>query len=324
MWAGGLAQQGKGLGQIGAAFVLVLGFRRHAQGLAEVFLVQALALPAGGVLAVVARHQQVRPGIPALPHGVDGGRSHVELQGGSQRHAEALVQHAGFDVGDGGFEDVGAGGAKARQADAPALGHHGQFVLRTGQRQAQVGVARPHRAAGHVVDGAHQFRRVEPAHGVRRVKGQGRLARFQQRDGAGAFTADAVQQGKVVLAGDVQGLGHALALGAFGQQAGEEGARGTVIKCLRLQRQGLRQRHSGLVGQPVGRISESQPTIDLREGADVDAGQPDFKLPGHVRRPRSGWSRWAGPQRPASHPGHSRRAGCSAGARWVCRLPVRR
>jgi hypothetical protein len=42
-----------------------------------------------------------------------------------------------------------------------------------------------------------------------------RLTGFEQGDGPCAFATDAVQQGEVVLPGNVQGLGDLLALVAF-------------------------------------------------------------------------------------------------------------
>jgi len=58
----------------------------------------------------------------------------------------------------------------------------------------------------------------------------GRLARLQQRDGAGALATQAVQQGVVVLGGDLQGFGNLFACAALRQQPGEKRARFLVVK----------------------------------------------------------------------------------------------
>ena len=101
--------------QIWAAFVLVFGLGRVAQGLAKVFLVQAH--PGAGrsgwvgrhLLAVVALHEQKRPLLWPVLYPVDGGVGHVEWQGAGQRHAKAFVEDAAVNAGNGVFENVGAG-----------------------------------------------------------------------------------------------------------------------------------------------------------------------------------------------------------------------
>ena len=64
----------------------------------------------------------------------------------------------------------------------------------------------------------------------------GFTAGTQQADGTGAFTTNAVEQRKIILARDVQRLGNTLALVAIGQQPSKKRAGTALVKRRGLQR----------------------------------------------------------------------------------------
>jgi hypothetical protein len=68
----------------------------------------------------------------------------------------------------------------------------------------------------HVVKHGNQACVFQPAHGVFAYPRLRRLAGFEQSDSTSAFATDAVKQSKVVLAGNVQGLGYQPAFVPFG------------------------------------------------------------------------------------------------------------
>jgi hypothetical protein len=166
----------------------------------------------GDVSAIAALVHSILAGEPVAPEqrrliapGVTLGgarpKALIHLEGAGQRQAKALVEDAALNAGDGGLEDVGAGRAKLGQANARlALDHFGddrQLVL----------CARQHGPARHLVQQLQHISCFQPAHGIGRGGGLRRLAGLEQRDGAGAFAANAAEQSKIILARDVQGLG---------------------------------------------------------------------------------------------------------------------
>ena len=152
---------------------------------------------------------------------------------------------------DGGLQDMRAGSAVARQTDThcarnAVVHHHGQLVLRPGQRQPQPVISRQHGAARQLVQQGEQLLIAEPLH-ITRFPGrpspvslrQG-LPWFQKGHGPRAFASNMVQQRKIVLARHLKLLGNQASHLPLGQQTGKEWPGLVIAKGLSLQRQRLR------------------------------------------------------------------------------------
>ncbi len=236
----------------GAAFVFVFVGGRAGEGLAAVFLMDALhaAVEKDAVEAL-----DDEDGSPA--DGFQGGGRGGEAEPGGETEAEVFVEVVAVEGADVGLEDVGGGGVAVGDAPAIVFGIVVEAGLGLGSGEAELALVPEASGFGVVgdqgVDALDEVGFAEPGDlgfGVGGWEGVEAL-RSEELDGSGAFLADVGEEAIGIAGRDLEAFAPGGEdLGVVGEESGDEGADDFVGMAGRGERHGEGEGEGGMVFPP--------------------------------------------------------------------------
>ena len=220
-----------------------------AECLAEIFLMDAVA-----VVAVVAFDNQERACLVFQ----NGGFRHGEASFLRKARAETFVVHKVGEVGAPRLDNMRAGRVFVRDAEAFAVMAERELAHCPGEGKADMVTGGKQGAFGEIAEDSGKFFGREPDNAV--AFGERLLTCREEGHRAGAVAADGVGELDVVVARDVEAVGHDVAGTFFGQNACKEGARLAVGEFLSAKRQGAGERNAFLL-DILWRVAEGEAIV---------------------------------------------------------------